>query len=280
MGVMAKAQRLHVGPELDLPADAITQSIALLAVRRAGKSDAAAVIAEEMHAAGLPWVAVDPKGDWWGLRSSKDGTGPGLPVPIFGGLHGDVPLAPEAGKLIADLIVEANLTCVLDVSEFASKAAQMRFLADFGERLFRLHGKQPQPRHVFLEEADDFCMTPDTEILTEAGWATWDAVRVGTVVVAFDPATASYRYEPVQRVIFREHDGEMVHLKTKALDCLVTPEHRVVLQRFQHEPSRFRWYDWAFCEAQDVPGNVRIPTGGAPEGPGIADLDDETLRIL
>jgi uncharacterized protein len=153
---MAEKRLLHVGPDLDLPADAITQSIALLAVRRAGKSNAAAVMAEEMHHAGLPWVAVDPKGDWWGLRSSKDGTGPGLQVPIFGGLHGDMPLMPEAGKLIAELIVDENLTCVLDVSEFASKAAQMRFLADLGERLFRLHGKQPQPRHVFLEEADDF----------------------------------------------------------------------------------------------------------------------------
>jgi hypothetical protein len=153
---MAEKQLLHVGPDLDLPADAITQSIALLAVRRAGKSNAAAVIAEEMHRIGLPWVAIDPKGDWWGLRSSKDGTGPGLPVPIFGGLHGDMPLVPEAGKLIAELIAEENLTCVLDVSEFASKTAQMRFLADLAERLFRLHGKQPQPRHVFLEEADDF----------------------------------------------------------------------------------------------------------------------------
>ena len=40
--------------------------------------------------------------------------------------------------------------------EFASKAAQMRFLTDLGERIFRLHGKHPQPRHIFLEEADDF----------------------------------------------------------------------------------------------------------------------------
>lgn len=147
---------LNVSPDLTLPLDAVTQSIALLAVRRAGKSNAAAVIAEEMFKAGLPWVAIDPKGDWWGLRSSRDGTGPGLHVPIFGGLHGDMPLAPEAGKLIAELIADENLTCVLDVSEFASKAAQMRFLADLGEHLFRLHGKQPQPRHLFLEEADDF----------------------------------------------------------------------------------------------------------------------------
>jgi uncharacterized protein len=149
------SKELAVGPELRFPLDAITQSIALLAVRRAGKSNAAAVIAEEMHAAGLPWVAIDPKGDWWGLRSSADGTSPGLPVPIFGGLHGDMPLVPEAGKFIAELITEENLTCVLDVSEFASKAAQMRFLTDLGEHLFRLHGRNPQPRHVFLEEADD-----------------------------------------------------------------------------------------------------------------------------
>jgi hypothetical protein len=146
---------LHLGPDLAFPLDAATQTFALLAVRRAGKSNAAAVLAEEMHAAGLPWVAIDPKGDWWGLRSAGDGTRQGLPVPIFGGLHGDMPLAPEAGPLIAELIVDENLTCILDVSDFASMAAQMRFLTDLGERLFRLHGKRPTPRHVFLEEADD-----------------------------------------------------------------------------------------------------------------------------
>jgi hypothetical protein len=147
---------LRIAEDLRLPVDAVTQTFALLAKRGAGKSNAAAVLAEELHAAGLPWIAVDPKGDYWGLRSSADGTGPGLPVPIFGGLHGDLPLAPEAGSLIAGLVVEENLTCVLDVSEFASKAAQTRFLTDFAERLYRLHGKHPQPRHLILEEADDY----------------------------------------------------------------------------------------------------------------------------
>ena len=147
---------LRVSPNLRFPLDVITQSIALLAIRRAGKSNAAAVMAEKMYRAGLPWVAIDPKGDWWGLRSSGDGTGPGLPIPIFGGLHGDLALPPEAGAMVAELIAEQNLTCILDVSEFDSKAQQMRFLADFATRLFRLHGKDPQPRHVFLEEADEF----------------------------------------------------------------------------------------------------------------------------
>lgn len=172
------AKGLNVGQDLALPLDAITQSFALLAVRRAGKSNAAAVMAEEMHDAALPWVAVDPKGDWWGLRSSADGTGPGLPIPIFGGLHGDLPLVPEAGSLMAGLVVEHNLTCVLDVSRF-SKAGRIRFLTAFGERLYELHQADPQPRHVFLEEADRIAPQKVTADMAACVGAWSDLVRLG-----------------------------------------------------------------------------------------------------
>lgn len=147
---------LTLGPGLEIPEDAVTQSFALLAMKGAGKSNAAVVIAEEMYARGLPWVAIDPKGDWHGMRSSRDGRGPGLPIPVLGGLHGDLPLDPGAGMMVADLIVDQNLTCILDVSEFPSKASQARFLTALGDRLFRRHGKDPQPRHLFLEEADEY----------------------------------------------------------------------------------------------------------------------------
>jgi hypothetical protein len=141
---------------MSFPPEAVTETFGFLAMRGAGKSNAVVVMAEEMYRLGLPWVAIDPKGDWWGIRSNKRGTGPGLPIPIFGGLHGDLPLEPEAGAFIADLIVRENLTCILDVSEFASKAKQARFLADFADRLYRLHGRHPQPRHIFAEEADEY----------------------------------------------------------------------------------------------------------------------------
>src|SRR5262245_23169941 len=146
------ADRLHLGPGFWFPPDAVTQPLAIMGVRRSGKSNAAAVLSEAMFDHGLPWVGIDPKGDWWGLRSSADGTGPGLPIPIFGGLHGDMPLVPESGALMAELVFEHNLTCVLDVSRF-SAAARSRFLVPFGDRLFDLHQADPQPRMVFLEEA-------------------------------------------------------------------------------------------------------------------------------
>ena len=120
MGVALVAERrLKVADGLSLPLDAVTETFGILAARRAGKSNAAVVMAEEMFDAGLPWVAIDPKGDWWGIRSDGDGKkAGGLPIPIFGGLHGDVPLEPGAGALIADLVVDERLTCVLDVSGF------------------------------------------------------------------------------------------------------------------------------------------------------------------
>lgn len=146
---------MRIAPGTQLPDEAVTETFAMLAKRGTGKSNAAVVMAEEMTDAGHQWVAIDPKGDWWGIRSSADGTGPGLEVPVFGGRHGDLPLEATAGTLLARLIVERDLTVVLDVSLF-SKADQIRFVTDFAEALFRAVGDSPRPLHLFLEEAEEF----------------------------------------------------------------------------------------------------------------------------
>src|SRR6266851_1491597 len=144
---------LHLGGGITLPLDAVTQTFGVLAVRGAGKSNTAAVMAEEMFKAGLPFAVVDPVGSWWGLRSSAGGASSGLPIAIFGGRHGDVPLDRSGGNLIADLVADKRLSCVLDLSEFSSEGDKKAFLLDFARRLYR---KNEQPLHLFLEEADDF----------------------------------------------------------------------------------------------------------------------------
>jgi hypothetical protein len=143
---------LHIAKGFDLPDQAVTQTFGILAVRRSGKSNAAVVMAEEMYDAGLPWVAIDPKGDWWGMRSSGDGKKPGLSVLVFGGDHADVPLEPTGGDLVADLIVDQRITCILDTSEM-TKADQRRFLLAFATRLYK---RNRLPLHVFCEEADEY----------------------------------------------------------------------------------------------------------------------------
>ncbi len=146
-------RHLHVAPSLSLPPEAVTETFGVLAARGAGKSNTGAVMAEEMFKAKLPFVVVDPVRAWWGLRSSADGTGPGLPIPIFGGRHGDVPLERGGGQLVADLVVDQRLSCILDLSDFDSEAAKKQFLLDFARRLYQ---RNEAPLHLFLEEADDY----------------------------------------------------------------------------------------------------------------------------
>ncbi len=145
--------KLHIADNLSLPIDAVTETFGILAVRGAGKSNTAAVMAEEMFRASLPFIVVDPVGCWYGLRSSQDGKAAGLPVPIFGGKRGDVPLERGGGQIVADLVVDQRLSCVLDLSAFDSERSKKTFLVDFAQRLYR---RNESPLHLFLEEADDY----------------------------------------------------------------------------------------------------------------------------
>jgi hypothetical protein len=110
-------------------------------------------MAEEFWKAKVPFVVLDPMGAWWGLRSSEDGKGEGIPVAIFGGEHGDAPLERGGGALMADLVVEEGLSMILDMKGLGSRAAERQFALDFLERLYR---RNSELVHLFVDEADLF----------------------------------------------------------------------------------------------------------------------------
>lgn len=141
---------LVLADTFSMPYEAVTDTFAIFGNRGKGKSNTATVLVEQMYAAGLPVVILDVKGDWWGLRSSADGKGPGLPFIIFGGDHGDVPLEPSAGELLADLIVDERIHAVIDMSHM-SKTQARSFTVAFAERLYR---RNRDALHLIVEEAD------------------------------------------------------------------------------------------------------------------------------
>jgi hypothetical protein len=145
-------EKLKVAAELALPLDAVTQTMAAIARKGAGKTYLASMIAEQMLDAHAQVIVVDPVGNWWGLRVAADGKSKGKDIFIIGGDHGDVPLVPEAGARIARLLVEKPVSAILDVSNFR-KGQRLQFLTDFGEEFFHLKKRQRSPVHLFLEEA-------------------------------------------------------------------------------------------------------------------------------
>lgn len=137
-----------------LPVEALVQTFAIMGIRGSGKSTTARVLAEELFTAGLPWIAVDPGKVWWGIRAGRGGEASGgLPVVVFGGRHGDLPIGKDDGRRIAEALIESNVCAVIDLSEL-SKTAWRRFVTDFFLALLALSPKTP--RMVFLEEAAEF----------------------------------------------------------------------------------------------------------------------------
>lgn len=149
--------KFTIAPEIDLPEEAVTETFGVLAAKGHGKTYCAQKLAEQMITAGAQIVAIDPVGNWWCLRVAADGKSRWSDIPIFGGNHADFPLPPEKGAFVADLVVEHNLSAVLDVSTMM-EGEKRRFVGDFATRLKALKARQPEPSvlHLFLEEAQDF----------------------------------------------------------------------------------------------------------------------------
>lgn len=139
-----------------LPIDAVTTAIGVIGIRGSGKTHTASVVAEEMLAAGLQVIVLDPLDVWSGLRTSADGKGAGFPITVLGGEHADIPLEAASGAIVADFAVQNGASLVLSLRHF-SKTDQRRFVADFCEKLYRLKGQSSHrdPVHIIIDEADE-----------------------------------------------------------------------------------------------------------------------------
>ncbi len=134
---------LNIG--VKIPIDYISKVSAILAKRDSGKTYTAGVLEEELLDKRLPTIILDPMNAHWGIRTK-------YPVVIFGGSKADIEITKDDGEVIAELIINQNLTCIIDMSDWAFE--EMReFGATFGRTLYRLN---TSPRHIIIEEADIF----------------------------------------------------------------------------------------------------------------------------
>lgn len=252
----------------------VGRSIAVLGITGSGKTNTAAVLIEELLSNDLPLTIVDIEGEYWGLKERFE-------ILVAGrSEHAELEIGPENAGKLAEISVKRGISVILDLSDFTQEESY-EFLLEYFKSLWTTSSVTRQPYQIVLEEAHEFCMTDDTEILTPNGWARWNEVSPGDQVVGFEPTTGTYSNETIGCITSRKYEGEMVALQTKSLDCLVTPDHHVVLRRIQRaSPERYKVYGWTFCEAGKVPSCVQIPIGGAPEGEGIEGLSDEFLRIM
>jgi len=125
--------------DLPIPIKALDQHLVVLGKTGAGKSSALRVLVEHLLDRKKRVCIVDPKGDWWGLKSSADGKHAGYPVIMFGDFKNadasDVPINELAGKQIAELIATGNRPCVIGFRGWMT-GRMVQFWIDFAATLF------------------------------------------------------------------------------------------------------------------------------------------------
>lgn len=157
---------VETGKPFTLPVDAVTSTLVVYGGKGMGKTNFGSVLAEELSRASLRFAVIDPMGVWWGLRHSVDGKGPGVECLILGGVHGDIPIEPTGGAVVADLVVDEDVNVIIDISrhvngESWSIPQKLRFAVDFGKQLHKRQsglkdGRRREPLMLLIDEAARF----------------------------------------------------------------------------------------------------------------------------
>ncbi len=137
------------------PIEYASQGNAILGIRDSGKSYTGTAIAEKLLEAKIPFVAFDPIGVW---RNLKIGVKPNVGCPIVvAGDNADLELTVESAPKIVRAAMKGNISLVLDLYSMRLSKADWRRIVQSCIELLLYENKSHGLRHIFLEEAAEFC---------------------------------------------------------------------------------------------------------------------------
>lgn len=87
------------------------------------------------------------------------------------------------------------------------------------------------------------CYSEDTECLTDSGWKRCGELVDDDLVAGYDPQTRTIDYVKPTHKYVASYRGDMIHFKSRSVDVLVTPGHRMWgwRQTQDRDPSRRPW---------------------------------------
>lgn len=131
-------------------------------------------------------------------------------------------------------------------------------------------------------EHDDYCLSPDTEILTDRGFVDMDGSKEDDIIANYVPDTGELFYAKSKRRIIKEYDGVMVHVQGTYVSQRVTLKHKMLYQR--RLCSRAGEGKWGVVEAisDSLAGTRRADIrfiGTALQHTIDYDITDEEIKL-
>lgn len=125
---------------------------------------------------------------------------------------------------------------------------------------------------LFGSDSQTGCYDDKTEVLTDSGWKKFEDLTMKDALYTLNEDGEIELHEP-DTIFAYEYDGDMIHYKSKSLDLLVTPNHRMLGVRRKSGKQYF-------VHAEDCK-RITIPTTGEwkEERNGVADSVDHYIWL-
>lgn len=153
--------QLRISQDLALPLDAQTQTLVVYGGKGTGKSHLGRVVVEELARQSLRFCVIDPLDVWYGVQHGATKGKPGIEVVILGGPHGDLPIEPASGAVVADFVVDESVSTLVVLrranGEMWTVGERIRFVTEFCQRLYARQGEKRVPLMLAIDEAGRFC---------------------------------------------------------------------------------------------------------------------------
>jgi len=151
--------------------------------------------------------------------------------------------------------------------------------------LEKIHkGKYLSPSAPKEKDAhDDYCLSEDTEILTDSGFKGINELTEQDGIGAWD--NGKIVYQTTSRIIRKQYSGKMLHFNGEHFECLVTPEHKMVFERKTSNGKISRWEkdtrvakDLLLLKGGCI--NRRFPVAGKIGTRELWDVTDAEIKLM
>ncbi|MCK1401999.1 DUF853 family protein [Bradyrhizobium sp. 4] len=207
-----------------LPKSALDHHVAVLGKTGSGKTGSTkSAIVEPDLAAGGRVAVIDPTGAWWGLRLAADGKKPGFPIYVFGGDHGDFPLAANQGEMMAEAIGSSNTPVILD-TKLLKTGERMRFFTDFADAILRTN---KGPLRLVIDEAHLFA----PQAGTRGAGAMPDMLHAANNLISLG-RSSGLRIVLISQRPAKLHKDSLTQVETLVAMRLIAPQDRKAIEEW------------------------------------------------
>lgn len=241
-----------------------------------GKSFGVGVLCEELLAAGIPIVAIDPEGELYTLRER-------FRVLVLGGAHADLPLpsGERAAEIALARVLDDGLGLIVDLSDQPTNRSQQEAALPFLERLWVLLSERRAPAALVIEEVHVFAPQSGASLTSELlhRFAKQGRKR-GVLLVVASQRTQAVSKELMSQLNFPAIGGFEIERDYDAVKALVDghtfEEFRALPAGEFFLPAAGRFERW---RARHTAHGGEAPswTGGPGGAPRVADATLSTL---